>query len=144
MPHVKESIEIGASPDEVWSLLGDPARIEEWHPYIASSTLRGVERSCTLMNGGSIEETILDHSDSGRFYVYEITAGMSSLRGYVGRFTVDEHGEGALVHWEGDFEVDDSANEPAVIEQTRQTYRIGLEALRELIETRGTQGSEAA
>lgn len=58
---------IARSADEVWSLVGDPARLHEWFP-ITSCRVEGAKRWIDLPSGLRFEEDIvtLDH-DLRRF-----------------------------------------------------------------------------
>jgi len=40
----------------VWAVAGDPATISEWLPAIATSSVDGVQRSCTTVDGADLHE----------------------------------------------------------------------------------------
>jgi uncharacterized protein YndB with AHSA1/START domain len=64
---------VNATPDSVWKTIGDPSAISGWHPAVASSSLDGDARLCTLADGAEIHEKILEVDAGGRSYTYTIT-----------------------------------------------------------------------
>jgi len=48
-----------AGADEVWSLVGDPARVDHWFPGIESVRVSGDERQLTLRSGAVVTDTIV-------------------------------------------------------------------------------------
>jgi carbon monoxide dehydrogenase subunit G len=46
MPQFTHSIDIDASPDEVWSVLGDLAGVDRWIPGITEVSVDGMNRTC--------------------------------------------------------------------------------------------------
>lgn len=71
---VRRQIRIARPADEVWSLAGDPARIEEWWPGIESSSVDGTSRTITTRAGLPIPEEIVTHDRLQRRFQYRITA----------------------------------------------------------------------
>lgn len=134
MGQVRETIEIQASPEQVWALAGDPGRIAEWLPALADATLEGDRRAITTKDGGAIEERILERSEEGRFYVYEISESPLPLRSYHSRLAVHGHGEHAHVDWEATLEAESPDQEPELTATFSQIYREGLTNLREQLE----------
>ena len=49
---------INATPDKVWSVIGDPASISAWHPAVASSEVNDSKRLCQLSDGAELHEEI--------------------------------------------------------------------------------------
>jgi uncharacterized protein YndB with AHSA1/START domain len=76
MATIHEAITINADPAAVWAIAGDPGRIAEWLPALASSTASGDRRSCTLQDGGDLQERIIRRSDLSALY----REGLMSLR----------------------------------------------------------------
>lgn len=134
MAHVHEEIEINASPDEIWPLAGDPGRIADWLPALSSSRAEGSARECTMVNGAELKERILEHSDEQRSYSYEIVEAPVPLRCYTSRLSVHGHDGHTHVVWDADFEPEDAEQEGELVEMFTQTYREGLESLRERFE----------
>jgi len=134
MAIVHETIQIDADPRSVWELAGNPARIAEWVPALASATAEGDERRCTLEDGGELVERIVERSDVGRFYEYEIVDAPMPLRSYRSRLTVRAHRGRAHVDWIADFEPQQAGQEEQLADAFAATYRSGLEQLRTLLE----------
>ena len=139
MAHIHETIEIDAPADEVWALAGDPARISEWVPAIAESSVEGDRRSCVTGEGGSIKERILERSDDPRYYTYEVTEAPFPMSSYTSRLSVEGHGGHSHVDWEADVEPESPDQDGELGETFGGLYRQGLETLRERVE-----GSSAA
>lgn len=134
MTQVHETIEIHASPDDVWALAGDPGRIGEWVPALAGSTIENGYRACTTQDGAEIVERVLEHSDEGHYYIYEITNSPLPLRSYRSRLAVDGHGDHSHVSWEAEFDAASPDLAPELATSFSQIYRDGLATLRERLE----------
>lgn len=134
MTTIHETIIINADPAAVWEIAGQPGRIAEWLPAVASSTAEGDRRSCTLQDGGSLEERILERSDEERFYEYEIVDGPLPLSAYRSRFSVEGHEGHAHVEWKAEFAPEAPEQEQELKQMFSGLYREGLEALRARVE----------
>lgn len=134
MPTVQKDITIDAEADQVWRIAGDPAQISDWLPPIESSRVEGDHRSCTLADGGQIEERILEHSDEERRYRYEILEGPMPLSSYVSSLEVADHDGHAHVTWTAEFEAEDSDQEQELLRTFDEMYGGGLEALKQRVE----------
>ncbi len=73
---VRRQVRIARPPDEVWALAGDPGRIQEWFPGIASSTVDGTMRVITTRSGIPMPEEIVTCDPIQRRFQYRITAGL--------------------------------------------------------------------
>ncbi len=105
MAQVKVSHEYNASADRIWSVIGNPADISEWHPAIASSEMKNKQRNCSLADGGEIGEEILNHDDNTRSYTYRIVQSPLPMRDYVSTLSVEpRRSGGSTVTWEAEFE----------------------------------------
>lgn len=135
MARIHESIEIGAPPEEVWDVAGDPGRIADWLPILSSSRAEAGARQCTMVEGGVLEERILEHSDDERYYTYEIAEGPLPLRSYRSRLAVEGHGDHSHVDWQAEFEPESAEQEAELVETFTTTYRDGLESLRQRVES---------
>ena len=65
---------IRRSAAEVWALAGDPARLHEWFPGIASCTVDGTTRTIVTDAGLPMPEEILVHDDHQRRFQYRVAA----------------------------------------------------------------------
>ena len=135
MAIVHETIQIEADPRRVWELAGDPGRIAEWVPTLATSSAEGAERRCTLAEGGELVERIIERSEADRFYEYEIVDAPMPLRSYRSRLSVQEHDGHTHVDWVAEFEPQQAGQEEQLAEAFAGIYRNGLEELRARLET---------
>jgi len=76
---------------EVWAVVGDPARVPEWFPGIASCEVNGDERIVVTAGGQSIPERILTLDPLQRRFQYQIEAPM--CRFHLGTLDVVELGD---------------------------------------------------
>jgi hypothetical protein len=79
-------------------------------------------------------ERIVERSDAGRFYEYEIVDAPVPLRPYRSRLTVGEHDGYAHVDWVAEFAPQQAEHADRLAEAFAATYRDGLEELRTPIE----------
>ena len=89
---VRRQVRIGCPADEVWALVGDPARIQEWFPGIESSTVDGSTRVIVTGAGLPIPEEILTNDPLQRRFQYRITAPM--FREHLSTLDVLDLGDG--------------------------------------------------
>lgn len=134
MAHVHQETTIQARAERVWGLAGDPGRIAEWLPTLATSELEGDIRRCTLVDGGELRERILEHSDTERAYSYEITDSPLPVRAYRSRLSIEAQDDHSHVVWEVDFEPEDPRHSDEVTSMLDQLYGQGLATLRHQLE----------
>lgn len=120
---------INATPDTVWSVIGDPSGISSWHPAIAESPVSGSQRLCTLANGAEVHERIDSIDASERTYSYSITESPLPLAEYHSTIKVDSEGDGSVVTWSANFEPSGAPAEDVAALLTG-VYQAGLAALR--------------
>lgn len=131
MAEIRKSITIDAPASDVWSLVGDPARIGEWVPALASSSAEHDKRWCAMQDGAEIVERILDHSDEKRYYIYEITSSPLPLKHHRSMLIVHGHDGHSHVVWEAQFEGESADVEPSLIDAFDRIYSEGLATLRD-------------
>jgi len=73
---VRRQVRIACPPAEVWAIVGDPARIQEWFPGIESSTVEGTSRVIVTGSGLPMPEEIVTNDPLQRRFQYRITAPM--------------------------------------------------------------------
>ena len=56
---VRREVRIAAPADDVWAVVGDPSRLAEWFPGIASCTVDGSTRLVTTDAGLPMPEELL-------------------------------------------------------------------------------------
>lgn len=103
-PHrgsVRRQVRIGCPPDQVWALVGDPARIQEWFPGIESSTVDGATRVIVTGSGIPMPEEIVTNDSIQRRFQYRITAPV--VREHLSTIDVLDLGDGtSLVVYSAD------------------------------------------
>jgi Polyketide cyclase / dehydrase and lipid transport/Domain of unknown function (DUF4331) len=104
---VAESVELTASPDAVWSLIGGFGG--DWHPLIASVQLIGTQmgqlRTIKLLDGKQIIERLAEIDNAKRICRYTNIAGIAASR-YTGTLQVKPRGagiSGCVVEWRVEF-----------------------------------------
>jgi hypothetical protein len=101
---VAQSIEVAATPDEVWSLIGDFGGA--WHPLNASISVTGTGvgqlRTIETLDGREIVERLEAIDNVRRCFRYTNVAGMPVSQ-YSGTIEVKPHGSGSVVDWRTQF-----------------------------------------
>lgn len=75
---VRRHVRINRSADDVWAVVGDPARVAEWFPGIDHATVEGTTRVVTTGSGIPMPEQIVTCDPLQRRFQYRITAPMFS------------------------------------------------------------------
>ncbi|MGW3159507.1 SRPBCC family protein [Streptomyces sp. NPDC001089] len=135
------SLDVPASPDRVWQLIGGFGSLPDWLPYIPTSELGegGRVRTLTSEEGGVIVERLEAFDQRARTYSYSILRAPFPVTGYVSTLTVHETGrrDSARVEWSGSFTPDGTGDAEAVA-LFHGIYTDGLAALhRTLTSTAG-------
>lgn len=127
------SLDIPASPDRVWRLIGAFDSLPDWLPYIPTSELGdgGRVRSLTNEEGGVIVERLEAFDHTARTYSYSILQAPFPVTGYLSTLTVHETGkqDRARVEWSGSFTPDGISDDEAVA-LFHGIYADGLAALK--------------
>jgi hypothetical protein len=114
---VGESIELAATPEVVWSSIGQFSL--DWHPLIASVSLTGTGigqlRTIRTRDGKEIVERLEAIDNAKRFYRYTQIAGFPASH-YAGMLEVRPKGAGSVVDWRVQFLAE---NQPDVIVRTK-------------------------
>ena len=82
---------IRRTADDVWALVGDPARLHEWFPSISGCTVDGTSRVIVTGAGLPMPEEILVRDDHQRRFQYRVTAPL--FRFHRGSIDVIELGD---------------------------------------------------
>ena len=72
MSSFRHTIDIAATPEQVWQVLGDLTSVDRWIPGVTSVTRTDTGRLCTFDDGHIQDEQILDYSPQTRSYRYVI------------------------------------------------------------------------
>jgi hypothetical protein len=92
---VRRKVRIARSPADVWAIVGDPARIQEWFPGIVASEVEGTTRVITTGAGLPMPEEIVTHDDIQHRFQYRITAPL--FREHLSTLDVLDLGDGTSV-----------------------------------------------
>src|SRR5262245_56986637 len=107
---VAESIDLAASPAEVWSLIGEFGA--SWHPLVATVQLIGSGvgqlRTIVTVDGKQIVERLDAMDNANRFYRYSNVSGIPASS-YTGELGVKPKGSGCTVEWRAQFLADNQA-----------------------------------
>ncbi|MEU2588298.1 SRPBCC family protein [Streptomyces avermitilis] len=126
------TVDVPASPDRVWQLVGGFDSLPDWLPYIPTSALSdgGRVRSLTNDDGGVIVERLEAFDNKARTYSYSILQAPFPVTGYLSTLTVHETpGQGtARVEWSGTFTPDGVSDDEAIA-LFHSIYADGLAAL---------------
>ena len=131
---VRESVEVAASPEQVWQAIGGFCSIAEWHPVVADCA-PGEEdgvalRTLTTTDGAVLHERRVQYSEEGMSYSYQIVESPLPVADYEATLAVMDSAGGSMITWSGEFAARGAADAEAraVIEDL---YEAGLAALRE-------------
>jgi len=73
---VRRHVRIKRPAGEVWAIVGDPGRVQEWFTGIDSSSVDGATRVVTTGSGLPMPEEIVTNDPIQRRFQYRITSGM--------------------------------------------------------------------
>jgi len=127
---VAESVELAATPDDVWSLIGQFGGA--WHPLTARVNLTGAGigqlRTIHTLDGQKIVERLEAIDDAKRFLRYTNIAGMAVSQ-YTGTLEVKPKGSGCVVDWRAQFLASDKTDRAVKVIVTT-LFKAGLESLK--------------
>lgn len=149
---VTETVEINASPDKVWAVIGNFQDLN-WHPAVEKTegeggNGEGAKRTLTLQGGGQIFESLLSYDADARKMKYEITkvdVKVLPVNNYSSFLIVEDAGDGkSNVIWKGAFyrgymnnDPPEDLNDAAAVKAVKGVYRSGLDELKKTIEGAG-------
>ena len=116
VPSFLHTVDIDASPERVWEVLGDIGSVDRWIPGVTSVTVAGMARVCGFEDGHSQNEQILDYSPETRSYRYLIEGALLPIADNTGAFTVEAADGRARVVWESSFRALDPSKEVELAE----------------------------
>ncbi|HAV6035595.1 TPA: SRPBCC family protein, partial [Acinetobacter baumannii] len=107
MANAIATLEIPASPEQVWQLIGGFDSLPDWLPFVAKSELsEGARvRSLILADGGNVVERLEAFNQQERTYSYSIIKAPFPIVDYLSTITVLETDKPnvSLVEWKGQF-----------------------------------------
>jgi mxaD protein len=136
MRSFRHTVDIAATPDEVWAVLGDLTSVDKWIPGVTAVVRTDTGRRCTFADGHVQTEKILDYSPDTRSYRYVIDGAPLPVRDNTGRFSVEDVGEGVRVVWESSFVPLDPASADELARMWEPFLPQVLDNLKNLVEKR--------
>ncbi|WP_434597278.1 SRPBCC family protein [Pseudomonas sp. R4-83] len=131
MATASATIDIPASADQVWQLIGGFNTLPDWLPLITESTLTdgGRVRSLKTADGGVVIERLQNFDNAAMTYSYSIEQAPFPATDYLATLKVEAQGQGARVTWSGRFTAVGVSDEE-VVALFNGIYQGGLDALR--------------
>ncbi|WP_367084890.1 SRPBCC family protein [Pseudomonas sp. HOU2] len=131
MATASATIDIPASADQVWQLIGGFNTLPDWLPFIPNSELSegGRVRTLQTADGGVVIERLQAFDNTARTYSYSIEQAPFPATDYLATIKVEAQGQGARVTWSGRFNAKGVSDEE-VVALFSGIYQGGLEALR--------------
>ncbi|WP_213939081.1 SRPBCC family protein [Pseudomonas sp. dw_612] len=131
MATASATIDIPASADQVWQLIGGFDSLPDWLPFIVKSELSegGRVRSLQTADGAGVIERLQAFDNAGKTYSYSIEQAPFPATDYLATLRVEVQGQGARVTWSGRFTAK-GVTEEEVEALFDGIYKGGLEALR--------------
>jgi hypothetical protein len=125
------TIDVDASADAAWAVVGDVTSVPRWYPKYVTCEVQGDIRTLRSADGAELVERLLDRDESERRYAYTVVAG-PPLRSHLASFQVLPHGDGSTIVWHtrATF-IDESIDSE---ERLGASQRDGLERLKALCE----------
>jgi uncharacterized protein YndB with AHSA1/START domain len=136
MRSFRHTIDIAATPDQVWQVLGDVTSVDRWIPGVTAVARTDNGRVCTFADGHVQDEQILDYSPRTRSFRYVIAGAPLPVRDNTGGFAVQDGGSHARVVWESSFVAIDPAMAEQVTQMWEQLLPTVLANLKHLVEGR--------
>lgn len=126
---VAESVDLAASPDKVWAVIGPFGGA--WHPLIAKVQLTGTGigqlRTIETIEGKQIVERLEAMDNAKRLYRYTNISGIPASR-YTGELAVKPKASGCTVEWRAQFLANDQAT--FIVRLIVSTlFKVGLDSL---------------
>ena len=124
-------IDIPATADQVWQLIGGFDSLPDWLPFIPKSELSegGRVRSLQTADGAVVVERLEAFDNAGKTYSYSILQAPFPATDYLATISVEAQGQGTRVTWSGRF-APVGVSDKEVEELFAGIYQGGLEALR--------------
>lgn len=133
MANAIATLEIPASPDQVWQLIGGFNNLPKWLPFIVKSEWEenGMVRNLTAADGANIIERLESFNYTERTYSYSILKGPAPVENYFATITVKETDKPnvSIVEWKGSFSPV-NVTEAEVVELYTGIYTDGLNDLK--------------
>ena len=103
---VTKTLDLPASADDVWAVVGDFNGLSRWNGGVARSDLshEGKRRTLTLKVGGTVVEDLIDYDWAGRRCSYSIVESAVPVERHKATLSVIDRGPGrCTVNWTCEF-----------------------------------------
>ena len=132
---VTETQYLNASPAKVWSVVGDFATLNTWHPEVVSEKVNGAGdapgavRVLKLGNGGTITERLVSRDSAGMKYSYVMLSSPLPVSHYESTIKVVARGHGGCMFiWSSSFDPR-GVTKTQAMKAISDVYAAGTEAL---------------
>lgn len=128
MGHVHTTKQYQATADEMWSRIGEPGALADWHPAVDTTEMTDEGRTrINHLGDARVVEPIIDRGE--RYYAFRMSETPLPLRDFEATLRVRDDGAGGcVVDWEATYEpIDVSLAETD--ELVRGFFEAGLDAL---------------
>jgi len=136
MPTITNTIDIKATPDEVWTVLADLPATRQWLPGVLAARMDGDVRICEMADGQQVREKISGISAEQRHFRFEHLRVPLPVQRSGGTFTVtagpDTHT--ATVTVRTTFEPVDKTGIDQLSDLVHSAFQQSLESLRRFVE----------
>ena len=124
-------IDIPASADQVWQLIGGFNSLPDWLPMVTRSEPSEGGRLRTLLtdDGTVIVERLEAFDNAAKTYSYSLAQSPFPVKDYLATLSVEALGDGSRVRWSGLF-TPVGVSEVEAQELFKGVYQVGLTALR--------------
>ena len=92
---VRRAVRIERPVEEVWALLGDPARLHEWFPGITDTKVDGTSRVITTGMGLPMPEEIVTDDQIARRFQYRLL--LPAIKEHLSTLDVHDLGDGTTL-----------------------------------------------
>ena len=136
MATINNTIDIKATPDEVWAVLADMSATRQWLPGVVAARMDGDVRICEMVDGQQVQEKISDISAEQRSFRFEHVRVPLPVQRSGGTFTAtagsDPHS--ATVTVRTTFEPVDPTGVAQLSGMVHGAFQQSLESLRRFVE----------
>ena len=130
---LSQSVDVNASPAEVWALVGPYCAIETWLPPIGSCRLDDktppTRTLVTKDRAATFVELETERNDASRFYSYTFLSSPLPVRDYRSTIRVTSSGNGgSTVIWRSEYRPE-PGREKEALDTLTTVYRAGLDSI---------------
>ena len=133
MLEVKREMEVAASAEAVWAVIGEFGALADWHPAATASSAEDVHgevhRTIVVGDGARLVEKLENLDNSAHTYSYSIVEGPLPVKDYLSTLSVEGNDNGSVIHWSGRFNANGAPDDQAK-EVIGGIYDLGLNALK--------------